>query len=66
MKNTRMRVTLKNLDTGRDFVVDGIDLIKVDKDWIEVNFNVPENDYFKPYLYQRTQYDLVCVQMYKL
>lgn len=66
MKDTRLKVTLKNLDTGCDFVVEGVDFIKVNKDWIEVNFNIPENDYFKPYLYQRTQYDLVCVQMYKI
>lgn len=63
---TRLRVTLKNLDTDRNFEIDGIDLIKQNKDWIEVNFNVPKNDYFKPYLYQRTQYEIISVVPYEM
>ena len=63
---TRLRVTLKNLDTDRNFEIDGIDLIKQNKDWIEVNFNIPQNDYFKPYLYQRTQYEIISIVMYEM
>lgn len=61
----RLLVTLKNLDTGCNFRVEGIENVKQNKDLIEVKFNVPQNRYFEPYLYSRAQYDLVSIEMYK-
>ena len=62
---TRLLVTIKNIDTGCDFRLDGIEFVKQSKDWIEVKYNIPENDCYKPYLYERTQYELVSVEMYE-
>ena len=66
MKNLLLlRVVLKNLDTNCDFEIAGIELVKQNKDWIEVKYNVLENDFYEPYLYERSRYEIVSIIPYK-
>lgn len=65
MKNLLLRVIIKNLDTNCDFEIAGIELVKQNKDWIEVKYNVPQNNFYRSYLYERSRYELVSIIPYK-